>query len=474
MDKLINERGLRHLAEILDDKYLSLDNTNNFLTKTAQTLTSDEKTQVRTNIGAGTSNLTIGTTAGTAAAGNHTHDEYLEEEDLFEEYEEYNNNGHEYVDLGLPSGTLWATENVKTPNGVEHFAWGDPQEKNTFNWSTYPDNPSGDGETFTKYKADGKIELDLEDDPANVYFGGDWRSPSLEQLEELKNSCTWTWKDNGYEVVGPNGNKIFLPAAGDYVYSSLSLVGSYGYYQSRSLFTSLSKCAYYMQFGSKSVSSIFLDRYYGLSIRPVLEKSTTLKKIKPELLKDCATKDIINIPVSQTFLSDTKLYTTKDKELALYSDPNLCDTFTFFHNSKEYYAIITIGHFPVVNMYDEEGPSFVTTNITRVVHIYDVIDTPDPTIHYICSYFLDSSDFGKSSPLCRLESNNDNYLWIDRDDEWKTIIGDFDTDYTIDTTITGIQVKDIIVAAENYRKMINDVVEGNSSISSTKINTLTF
>ena len=106
-----------------------------------------------------------------------------------------NANGYDYVDLGLPSGTLWATMNVgadKTSDAGLYFQWGDivgytkdqVGKDKQFNWTSYKWNPSCDGETFTKYA---KVEdtLDLEDDAAHVHMGGDWHMPTPEQIKEL-------------------------------------------------------------------------------------------------------------------------------------------------------------------------------------------------------------------------------------------------------------------------------------------------
>ena len=133
---------------------------------------------------------------------------------------------HEWVDLGLPSGTLWATMNVgaNSPEDYgDYFAWGETEPKEVYNWETYK---WGDGSSreLTKYctkssygTVDGKTELDPEDDAAQVNWGLSWRMPTLEQLDELCNYCTWHWTQtngvNGYQLIGPNGNAIFLPAA---------------------------------------------------------------------------------------------------------------------------------------------------------------------------------------------------------------------------------------------------------------------
>ncbi len=146
---------------------------------------------------------------------------------------------HDYVDLGLPSGTLWATCNVgaTTPQGIGlFFAWGDTvghgsdiSDGYLFSWENYKwAEVSGEDTYFTKYCSDGsrakdgltdgKVELDPEDDAAYVNWGSQWRTPSKEQLDELKDLCTWTATTlhgvEGYEVTGPNGNTIFLPETG--------------------------------------------------------------------------------------------------------------------------------------------------------------------------------------------------------------------------------------------------------------------
>lgn len=171
--------------------------------------------------------------------------------------------GHECVDLGLPSGTLWATCNVGADNPEDYgdyFAWDETATKEEYDWWNYKwahwqyDTITDHfyhviEETWYKYymsnwtddgivKGDGKMELDPEDDAAYVNWGPRWRMPTLEQLQELLEKCTWQWiqKDNvnGYIVTGPNGNSIFLPTSGGYS-SHLYYDGKYAYYWSRSL-----------------------------------------------------------------------------------------------------------------------------------------------------------------------------------------------------------------------------------------------
>ena len=146
---------------------------------------------------------------------------------------------HDYVDLGLPSGTLWATCNVGANEPQEiglFFAWGDteghgndPADRYLFNWENYKWSEVIDEDTyFTKYCSDssrgkdgftdGKFELDPEDDAAYVNWGDEWRMPTKEQLDELLKECTWTIMTigdvTGYDVEGSNGNSIFLPVTG--------------------------------------------------------------------------------------------------------------------------------------------------------------------------------------------------------------------------------------------------------------------
>ncbi len=153
------------------------------------------------------------------------------------ELESSQNTTHEAVDLGLTSGTLWATTNVGADNPQDiglFFAWGDTEghkleDGYLFSWENYKwGEVSGYDTFFTKYCSDssrgkdgftdGKFELDPEDDAAYVNWGNEWRMPSKQQLDELLNECTWTLATigdiTGYEVKGPNGNSIFLPTTG--------------------------------------------------------------------------------------------------------------------------------------------------------------------------------------------------------------------------------------------------------------------
>ena len=196
-------------------------------------------------------------------------------------------NGHEYVDLGLPSGTKWATMNVGADSPEDYgdyFAWGETESKSTYNWSTYK-WCEGSYDTQTKYctdscygTVDNKTTLDLSDDAAYVNWGSSWRMPTNAEQDELRNPSytTWTWTTQngvkGYKVTSKiNSNSIFLPAAGYRDSSDLYLAGSSGIYWSGSLDTSSSHYACNLYFYSDYASSSYSGRRdYGLSVRPVL------------------------------------------------------------------------------------------------------------------------------------------------------------------------------------------------------------
>ena len=194
---------------------------------------------------------------------------------------------HEYVDLGLPSGTLWATTNVGANEPEEYgdyFAWGETEPKSTYDWSTYQ-YCNGSSTTLTKYCDKGDdadfgyngftdtlTELEPGDDAATVNWGSDWCMPSHAQFVELLDECTWRWRysgQRGFEVVGPNGNILFLPAAGRRSITSLQEADDEGHYWSRSLKSGYSSCAYDLDFYSASWFWSYDYRSTGQSVRPV-------------------------------------------------------------------------------------------------------------------------------------------------------------------------------------------------------------
>lgn len=198
-------------------------------------------------------------------------------------------NGQTYVDLFLPSRTLWATCNIGANSPEEYgdyFAWGETEGYNSgktnFSWSTYK-WCNGSYDTLTKYNVsssygivDNKTELNLEDDAAYVNLGAEWRMPSREQFQELINinytTTEWTTLNGvkGRKITSKsNGNSIFLPAAGYRYKSSLDYASSYGYYWSHTLGTSNPGDARCMYFDSNYISADNEDRCRGHSVRPV-------------------------------------------------------------------------------------------------------------------------------------------------------------------------------------------------------------
>ncbi len=118
--------------------------------------------------------------------------------------------GHEWVDLGLPSGLKWATCNVGATNPEDfgdYFAWGEITTKSTYTES----NSSTYGKTI------GDISGNATYDAARANWGETWRMPTSTEIDELINNCIWEWTIqngiNGYKVIGPNGNSIFFPTA---------------------------------------------------------------------------------------------------------------------------------------------------------------------------------------------------------------------------------------------------------------------
>ena len=189
-------------------------------------------------------------------------------------------NGYEYVDLGLPSGLKWATCNVGASSPEEYgdyFAWGETETKSVY---TY-DNSLTFEKTPEYLKANGYIDdegnLTPEHDAAAANWGGSWRMPTKEQMEELVEHCEWEWTQvngvNGAKVIGPNGSCIFLPAAGYRYGSSLYLDGGLGnYWSSTPDDDAYDNSAYYLYFftGSEYVGWDGI-RHVGLTVRPLTE-----------------------------------------------------------------------------------------------------------------------------------------------------------------------------------------------------------
>ncbi len=201
----------------------------------------------------------------------------------------------EAVDLGLPNGIKWANMNIGATKPEEcgaYFAWGETTTKRIYDWSTYKHILKGKSswDNINKYQVpdnhkegiwyngddfigDNKSTLDLADDAAHVNWGDSWRMPTMDELNDLKTKCTWTWTQkngiNGYEVKGPNGNSIFWPASGHRNGAALNEVGSCSYCWTSSLYENFSTRAYSVFFNSVKVAWDDYARPYGFSVRPV-------------------------------------------------------------------------------------------------------------------------------------------------------------------------------------------------------------
>ncbi len=197
-----------------------------------------------------------------------------------------NANGHDYVDLGLPSGKKWATCNVGADSPVEfgnYYAWGEITPKETYTWSNYIwcnddefaltkycDNRNFGYEGFT----DNIRTLLPEDDAATVNWDASWRMPTYSEMEELKANCivTWMTKDgvNGRLFTGPNGNSIFFPAAGNRFDSTIGGPNTYGSYWSSSVTAGFPSGARELFLDSNGCFFDHGDRSCGQPVRAIL------------------------------------------------------------------------------------------------------------------------------------------------------------------------------------------------------------
>ena len=177
-------------------------------------------------------------------------------------------NGHEYVDLGLPSGLKWATCNVGADSPEEYgdyYAWGEVKTKNKYT--------AHNSKTYGKSMQD--ISGNAKYDVARVKWRDSWRLPTKKELEELENNCKWELTTisgkKGYKVTGPNGNSIFLPAAGYRNGSSLWDAGESGYYWSSTPDESKDDVAYRLYVNGSRHYVNWSSRNCGQSVRPVSE-----------------------------------------------------------------------------------------------------------------------------------------------------------------------------------------------------------
>lgn len=159
-----------------------------------------------------------------------------------------NSTGYDYVDLGLPSGTLWATKNVGADKPSDYglyFQWGDTvgytadqvgkgEGQKGFYWSDYKLSVNENSSNFSKYTKEGET-LDLEEDAANVNMGGDWHIPTPVQFQELIDNTTTGWTESDgvsgikFTSKKDDSKAIFIPAAGNAFCGKVNDIGFFGY-----------------------------------------------------------------------------------------------------------------------------------------------------------------------------------------------------------------------------------------------------
>ena len=211
---------------------------------------------------------------------------------------------HEYVDLGL--SVSWASFNVGSiteEDFGDYFAWGETEIKDDYSWSTYKYS-NGNSFSLTKYNwsvnngtVDNKSILDIDDDVAQSKWGGYWRMPTEDDLQELINNCDWEWITingiNGYKISskisGFENSHIFLPVAGDKSGTSIYSENSDGGYWSSTLYTNGSDGAKGLQIDSNSRGIYVFSRHTGYSVRPVCHSEAWLASTTIELSESTRT-----------------------------------------------------------------------------------------------------------------------------------------------------------------------------------------
>lgn len=200
-------------------------------------------------------------------------------------------NNHEFVDLGL--SVKWAKCNVgasRPEDFGDYFMWGETITNSDYSWSTYKYCVNGDEDKLTKYCTekengykkfvDNKRVLEPSDDAAYINWGGNWRTPTIQEFRELQNKCDWVWIEMngvmGYKVtskmLGYEGRYIFLPAAGYFDDSSINKKGKEGFYWSSTLEADDPENAYGLKFEKKGTNLDWTDnRCDGRTIRPVVQ-----------------------------------------------------------------------------------------------------------------------------------------------------------------------------------------------------------
>ena len=246
----------------------------------------------------------------------------------------------EIVDLGL--SVQWASFNLGAgePEGVGNaFAWGETEPRRSFEWANYKWS-NGSATSLTKYNTnpdfgqggfvDWNIYLDIEDDAAHILLGDQWRLPTKEELVELQENCTWVWTTvdgvPGNRVTGPNGNSIFLPAAGCHQDGEEIRLGTHGVYWSSSLADISPDKVYNLGFDLDV--TYYNDggfRYHGHSIRPVYGASPivsveSISLDKEELVLTSGDTETLHVTILPVNATDSQYtWSSSDENVATVS-----------------------------------------------------------------------------------------------------------------------------------------------------------
>lgn len=175
------------------------------------------------------------------------------------------------IDLGLPSGTKWSCCNVgaSTPEGYGgYYAWGETEEKSVYSKDTYLYYKNG-------YVHIGDEISSTQYDVARVKWGSPWRMPTLKEMQELLRNCTCERTQqngvNGIRVIGPNGNSVFLPAAGNRWSENLGIGGLCCFYWSGTLNSNDEYYAHRLRYEPDEWYWDSELRCSGHTVRPVAE-----------------------------------------------------------------------------------------------------------------------------------------------------------------------------------------------------------
>lgn len=190
----------------------------------------------------------------------------------------------EYIDLGLPSGTLWSKANIGAKSESDfgiRFAFGETVAKEKYMEDSYKwlDQSTGEYTKYTLYgnNPDYKNKLESIDDAATQNWGEEWRTPGCADFEELVSNCRSVWETvngvSGRKFIGNNGNSIFLPAAG-YFYWYNQYPNELGYYMTSEVENN--ERFHLLYFSETEVSTTWRNvKYQGYSVRPIYNKNQT-------------------------------------------------------------------------------------------------------------------------------------------------------------------------------------------------------